>query len=64
MLNMSNSIRPPAGMETKAAASLLAPRPGVAAPATSTVAPEGIVELVAAVTGIVDDASEYNKSWR
>jgi len=55
---MTDDTRPPAGMETKAAATLLAPRPGVAAPATSTVAPEGIVELIAAITGIADDVSD------
>ena len=51
----TDDTRPPAGMEYKGAASLLAPRPGVAAPATGTVAPEGIVELIAAVTGVKDD---------
>jgi len=58
MLNMSNNTRPPADLETKAAASMLAPRPGVAAPATGTVAPEGIVELIAAVTGCLDDVGD------
>ena len=51
----TDDTRPPADLETKAAASMLAPRPGVAAPATGTVAPEGIVELIAAVTGVKDD---------
>jgi len=45
-------------MEYKGAATLLAPRPGVTPPATSTVAPEGIVELIAAVTGCLDDAGD------
>jgi len=58
MLNMSNNTRPPAALEIKAAASMLAPRPGVAAPATGTVAPEGIVELIAAVTGVQDDVAD------
>ena len=52
---MTDNTRPPAALEIKAAASMLAPRPGVAAPATGTVAPEGIVELIAAVTGVKDD---------
>ena len=55
---MSDDTRPPAGMETKGAATMLAPRPGVTPPATSTVAPEGIVELIAAITGIADDVSD------
>jgi len=54
----TDDTRPPADMEYKGAATLLAPRPGVAPPATSTVAPEGIVELIAAVTGIVDDVGD------
>jgi len=37
---------------------MLAPRPGVAAPATGTVAPEGVVELIAAVTGVQDDVAD------
>ena len=55
---MTDDTRPPADMEYKGAATLLAPRPGVTPPATSTVAPEGIVELIAAVTGIVDDVGD------
>jgi len=52
---MTDNTRPPADLEYKGAASMLAPRPGVAAPATGTVVPEGIVELIAAVTGVKDD---------
>ena len=55
---MTDDTRPPADMEYKGAATLLAPRPGVTPPATSTVAPEGIVELIAAITGIADDVSD------
>jgi len=54
----TDDTRPPVDLEYKGAASLLAPRHGVAPPATSTVAPEGIVELIAAVTGIVDDVGD------
>ena len=48
----SSSDRAPACLETKAAATMLAPRPGTPAPDTGSVAPEGIVELIAAVTGV------------
>jgi len=58
---MSSSTRPPAGLETKGAATMLAPRPGVTPPATSTVTPEGVVELIAATTGVVDDVSDLIK---
>ncbi|MFN2495620.1 MAG: hypothetical protein ABR608_06910 [Pseudonocardiaceae bacterium] len=50
--------RPPAGLEIKAAATMLAPRPGAPAPDTGSVAPEGIVELIAAVTGVQDDVAD------
>ena len=48
----SSSDRAPARLETKAASTMLAPRPGTPAPGTGSVAPEGIVELIAAVTGV------------
>ena len=55
LMPMTDNTRPPADLEYKSAPTMLAPRPGVAAPATGTVVPEGIVELIAAVTGVKDD---------
>ena len=48
---MTDDTRPPAGLEFKGAATMLAPRPAAPTPDTSTVTPEGVVELIAAVTG-------------
>ncbi|MGH4019062.1 MAG: hypothetical protein ACRDT0_07460 [Pseudonocardiaceae bacterium] len=50
--------RPPVGIEVKGAVAALAPRPGVPRPDTGTVAPEGIVEMSAAVTGIRDEVGD------
>lgn len=50
--------RPPAGIEIKAAASVLAPRPGRLKPDGSILAPEGVVELIGAVTGIEDEVND------
>ena len=55
---MTNSTRPPAGLETKGAATILAPTPTAPAPDTATVTPEGVVELIAAVTGVQDDVGD------
>ena len=55
---MSSSTRPPAGLEFKGAASMLAPTPTAPTPDTATVTPEGVVELIAAVTGIQDDVGD------
>jgi len=55
---MSSSDQPPAGMETKGAATMLAPTPTAPTPDTATVTPEGVVELIAAVTGIQDDVGD------
>ena len=55
---MSSSTRPPAGLETKGAATILAPTPTAPAPDTATVTPEGVVELIAAVTGIQDEVGD------
>jgi len=48
---MTDDTRPPAGLEFKGAATMLAPRPAAPTPDTATVTPEGVVELIAAVTG-------------
>jgi len=50
--------RPPAGLETKGAATMLAPTPTAPTPDTATVTPEGVVELIAAVTGIQDEVGD------
>lgn len=55
---MTTQTRPPAGLELKNAPTMLAPRPGTPSPDTGSVAPEGIVELIAAVTGIADDVAD------
>ena len=55
---MSSSTRPPADLEIKGAAPMLAPRPTAPTPDTGSVAPEGIVELIAAVTGVRDDVAD------
>jgi len=54
----SSSPRPPAGMEYKGAATMLAPTPTAPTPDTATVTSEGVVELIAAVTGIQDDVGD------
>ncbi len=58
MVTMSSSARPPAGLETKSAPTMLAPTPTAPIPDTATVTPEGVVELIAAVTGIQDDVGD------
>ena len=58
MVTMSSSARPPAGLETKGAATMLAPTPTAPTPDTATVTPEGVVELIAAVTGVQDDVGD------
>ncbi len=63
MATMSSSPRPLADLETKGAATILAPAPTAPTPDTATVTPEGVVELIAAVTGIQDDAGD-GAAWR